>query len=54
MGAIMVFVVGIFAVVGINGINVAQIGLVLTYSTSLTQLCGMMTRQTAEVEVNIL
>ncbi|KAF9022512.1 hypothetical protein BDZ89DRAFT_203913 [Hymenopellis radicata] len=42
--------VAVFAVVGVSGINPAQIGLVLTYSTTLTQLCGMVTRQSAEVE----
>ncbi|KDQ57350.1 hypothetical protein JAAARDRAFT_194496 [Jaapia argillacea MUCL 33604] len=49
-GAWMTFFVAIFAVVGVSGINPAQIGLVLTYTTSLTQLCGMLTRQYAEVE----
>ncbi|TFK40143.1 P-loop containing nucleoside triphosphate hydrolase protein [Crucibulum laeve] len=49
-GACLVFFVAIFAVVGVSGINAAQIGLVLTYTTSLTQLCGMLTRQTADVE----
>lgn len=38
------------AVAAVSGINPAQIGLVLTYTTSLTQLCGMVTRQSAEVE----
>ncbi|KAI0342890.1 ABC protein [Trametopsis cervina] len=50
LGGIMTFVVAILAVVGVSGINPAQIGLVLTYTTSLTQLCGMLTRQSAEVE----
>ncbi|KAF7317064.1 ABC protein [Mycena chlorophos] len=50
-GAIMVFVVAVFAVVGVSGISPAQIGLVLTYTTQLTQLCAMVTRQTAELEV---
>ncbi|KAG6831801.1 hypothetical protein H0H92_007478 [Tricholoma furcatifolium] len=49
-GACLVFAVGIFAVAGISGINPAQVGLVLTYTTSLTQACSMLTRQTAEVE----
>jgi len=49
-GAILVFSVAIFAVVGISGINPAQVGLVLTYTTTLTQLCGILTRQTADVE----
>lgn len=56
------------AVFGVNGVNPAQIGLVLTYTSkptsqvsttwhsstflaSLTQMFGMVTRQSAEVEV---
>ncbi|KAF8530145.1 ABC protein [Hysterangium stoloniferum] len=50
LGAIMVLVVGILAVVGVNGITPAQIGLILTYTTSLTQFLNMVTRQSAEVE----
>ncbi|KAH7925482.1 ABC protein [Leucogyrophana mollusca] len=50
MGGILVFIVALFAVVDISGINAAQIGLVLTYTTSLSQMCGLVTRQTAEVE----
>ncbi|KAF8071690.1 ABC protein [Lyophyllum atratum] len=49
-GAGLVFLVAIFAVAGVSGISPAQVGLVLTYTTTLTQLCGMLTRQTAEVE----
>ncbi|KAJ7777514.1 ABC protein [Mycena maculata] len=49
-GALMVFIVAIFAVTGVSGINPAQIGLVLTYTTSLTQMCSMVTRQSAELE----
>ncbi|KAF9048460.1 ABC protein [Panaeolus papilionaceus] len=49
-GALLVFFVALFAVVGVSGATAAQIGLVLTYTTSLTQACGMLTRQTAEVE----
>ncbi|RDB26210.1 Multidrug resistance-associated protein 1 [Hypsizygus marmoreus] len=49
-GAGLVFVVGLLAVIGVSGISPAQVGLVLTYTTTLTQLCGMLTRQTAEVE----
>ncbi|KAF5359779.1 hypothetical protein D9756_003206 [Leucocoprinus leucothites] len=52
-GAIMVFAVAIFAVVGVSGGSAAQIGLVLTYTTSLTQLCGLLTRQTADVEAKL-
>jgi hypothetical protein len=54
MGGLMVFSVGIMCAVGINGINPSQIGLVLSYSTMLTQLFGMLTRQSAEVEVRVL
>ncbi|KAK0469882.1 ABC protein [Desarmillaria tabescens] len=50
LGATLVLCVAIFAVVGVSGISPAEIGLVLTYSTTLTQLCGMVTRQSAEVE----
>ncbi|KAK0235808.1 ABC protein [Armillaria nabsnona] len=50
LGATLVLIVAIFAVVGVSGISPAEIGLVLTYSTTLTQLCGMVTRQSAEVE----
>ncbi|KAJ7593413.1 ABC protein [Mycena floridula] len=49
-GGIMVFCVALFAVSGVAGISPGQIGLVLTYTTQLTQLCGMVTRQSAEVE----
>ncbi|KAJ7510427.1 ABC protein [Mycena galericulata] len=49
-GAVMVFIVAIFAVVGVSGISPAQIGLVLTYTTQLTQMCSMVTRQSAELE----
>ncbi|KAF7330282.1 ABC protein [Mycena venus] len=49
-GAIMVFFVAIFAIVGVSGISPAQIGLVLTYTTQLTQMCSMVTRQSAELE----
>ncbi|EIW57395.1 ABC protein [Trametes versicolor FP-101664 SS1] len=50
LGGIMTFIVAILAVSNASGINPAQIGLVLTYTTSLTQLCGLVTRQSAEVE----
>lgn len=39
------------AVYGLNGVSPAQIGLVLTNIVSITQILGMMVRQTAEVEV---
>ncbi|KAH8112628.1 ABC protein [Phellopilus nigrolimitatus] len=50
MGALLVFIIAMFTVTGVSGINPAQIGLVLTYTTQLTQMCGMLTRQYAEVE----
>ncbi|KAG2105828.1 ABC protein [Suillus discolor] len=50
MGAILVFTVALLAVTDVSGINAAQIGLVLSYTTSLSQLCGLLTRQTADVE----
>ncbi|KDR69404.1 hypothetical protein GALMADRAFT_272012 [Galerina marginata CBS 339.88] len=49
-GGLLIFFVALFAVVGGPGISAAQVGLVLTYITSLTQACGMLTRQTTEVE----
>ncbi|PPR03680.1 hypothetical protein CVT24_007801 [Panaeolus cyanescens] len=49
-GALLVFFVALLAAVGASGATAAQIGLVLTYTTTLTQACGMLTRQTAEVE----
>ncbi|KAJ3535552.1 hypothetical protein NM688_g6963 [Phlebia brevispora] len=50
LGGMMTFVVAMLSVVGVRGINPAQIGLVLTYTSSLTQMCGVVTRQSAEVE----
>ncbi|KAF7295535.1 ABC protein [Mycena indigotica] len=50
MGSVLVFLVGIFVAVGINGVNAAEVGLILTYTTSLTQTFAMATRQSAEVE----
>lgn len=50
IGAILVFFIAIFAVSGVSGINPSEIGLVLTYMTSITQMLGMLTRQSAEVE----
>nr|CAD98883.1 ABC protein [Phanerodontia chrysosporium] len=50
LGGLMTFVVAMLAVAAVSGINPAQIGLVLTYTTSLTQSCGVVTRQSAEVE----
>ncbi|KAF7319425.1 ABC protein [Mycena chlorophos] len=50
MGSVLVFLVGIFVAVGINGVSAAEVGLILSYTTSLTQTLGMTTRQSAEVE----
>ncbi|KAH9929982.1 P-loop containing nucleoside triphosphate hydrolase protein [Fomitopsis serialis] len=50
LGGLLIFVVAMLAVSNVSGINPAQIGLVLTYSTALVQLCSMVTRQSAEVE----
>ncbi|KAF9243526.1 ABC protein [Melanogaster broomeanus] len=50
MGALMVFIVAVLAATDVSGLSAAQIGLVLTYTTSLSQMCTMVTRQTAEVE----
>ncbi|KAL1697054.1 P-loop containing nucleoside triphosphate hydrolase protein [Schizophyllum commune] len=50
LGAILVFFIAILAVVGVRGINPAQIGLILTYGSMLTQLSSMFTRQSAELE----
>ncbi|KAH6913154.1 ABC protein [Coprinopsis sp. MPI-PUGE-AT-0042] len=49
-GALLVFFVGFFAVINTSGISPAQAGLILTFTTSLTQMCAMLMRQTAEVE----
>lgn len=70
MGAVLIFIVAAMAAGGVNGVNPAQIGLVLVYAfgrsgfiisfantkfssycVSLTQMFGMVTRQSAEVEV---
>ncbi|KAJ7175120.1 ABC protein [Mycena crocata] len=50
LGAILVFLVAIFAAVGVSGISPAEIGLILTYTTSLTQMFAVSTRLSAEVE----
>ncbi|KAF7349832.1 ABC protein [Mycena venus] len=49
-GSILVFLVGIFAAVGVSGITAGEIGLILTYTTSLTQMFAVSTRLSAEVE----
>ncbi|EGN99138.1 hypothetical protein SERLA73DRAFT_168655 [Serpula lacrymans var. lacrymans S7.3] len=50
MGGVLVLIIGLFSIIGVSGINPAQIGLVLTYTTSMAQMCGLVTRQTAKVE----
>ncbi|KAJ7500976.1 ABC protein [Mycena galericulata] len=50
LGSILVFLVAIFAAVGVAGISPAEIGLILTYTTSLTQMFAVTTRLTADVE----
>jgi ATP-binding cassette, subfamily C (CFTR/MRP), member 1 len=40
-----------FAVMGVSGISPAEIGLILTYTTQLTQMLTNVTRQTTDVEV---
>ncbi|KAF7329212.1 ABC protein [Mycena kentingensis (nom. inval.)] len=49
-GAILVFLVGIFAAVGLSGVTAAEIGLILTYTTSLSAMFSVTTRTSAEVE----
>ncbi|KZS94671.1 ABC protein [Sistotremastrum niveocremeum HHB9708] len=53
LGGILVVIIAMFVVTGVSGISPAQIGLVLTYTTSLTQMFGMVTRQSAELENNM-
>ncbi|KAL1410097.1 hypothetical protein Q8F55_004100 [Vanrija albida] len=53
LGAILVFAVAVMAAAGGGGLTPAQIGLCLTYMTQITQLLGMVTRQSAEVENNM-
>ncbi|KAG1865922.1 ABC protein, partial [Suillus subalutaceus] len=53
MGGILVFFVALLAVIDVSGINAAQIGLVLTYTTLLAQTCTQLTRQSADVENNM-
>ncbi|KAJ7120034.1 ABC protein [Mycena epipterygia] len=50
LGSVLVFLLGILSAVGIPGISAAQIGLILTYGISLTQLFAVTTRLSAEVE----
>ncbi|CAE6471481.1 unnamed protein product [Rhizoctonia solani] len=50
LGSLLVFSAGVMSVVGIHGVSASEIGLVLSTLTSLVQVMGMMTRQSAEVE----
>lgn len=50
LGACLVFAVAIMSTQGGGGLSPAQIALCLTYMTQMTQLFGMVTRQSAEVE----
>ncbi|KAG2145396.1 ABC protein [Suillus bovinus] len=50
MAGILIFIVALLAVIDVSGINAAQIGLVLTYTIALSQMCSLLTRQTADVE----
>ncbi|KAJ7057792.1 ABC protein [Mycena amicta] len=50
LGSILVFLIGILVAVGLNGVSAAEVGLVLTYTTSLTQMFAVSTRLSAEVE----
>ncbi|KAJ6537690.1 P-loop containing nucleoside triphosphate hydrolase protein [Mycena capillaripes] len=49
-GSILVFLVGIFAAVGVSGITPGEIGLILTYTTTLSAMFSVTTRMSAEVE----
>ncbi|KAK7017781.1 ABC protein [Favolaschia claudopus] len=50
LASLLVCLVGIFAAVGISGISPGEIGLILTYTTSMTQIFAVATRLSAEVE----
>lgn len=50
LGALMPLVIGLLAVTDVSGISASQIGLILSYSVSLTQVSTLFTRQSAEVE----
>ncbi|BEI87985.1 uncharacterized protein CcaverHIS019_0107030 [Cutaneotrichosporon cavernicola] len=53
LGALLVFAVAIMSVAGGTGLSASQIALCLTYMTQITQILGMVTRQSAEVENNM-
>ncbi|KAF9237594.1 ABC protein [Melanogaster broomeanus] len=50
MGGMLVFLVAMLAATDVSGMNAAQIGLVLTYTTSLVLMCSLATTQIAELE----
>ncbi|KAF7289946.1 ABC protein [Mycena indigotica] len=50
LGSILVFLIGILVAIGLNGVSAAEVGLLLTYTTSLTQMFAVSTRLSAEVE----
>ncbi|KAJ7736406.1 hypothetical protein B0H14DRAFT_2713312 [Mycena olivaceomarginata] len=51
LGSILVFLVGILPAVGVDRISPGQIGLILIYTTSWTQMFAVTTRLSVEVEV---
>ena len=53
IGALLILAVALLVAVGNSGISPSQVGLLLTYTVSLVQMMGMLTRQTAEVENNM-
>ncbi|KAF6757182.1 ABC protein [Ephemerocybe angulata] len=52
-GAVLVFSVALCAILGVGSVSAAHIGLILTYTTTLTQMCGLLTRQIADVETQM-
>lgn len=50
LGALLVFAVAIMCAAGGGGLQPSEIALCLTYMTQITQMFGMVTRQSAEVE----
>lgn len=52
IGAFLILAVALLVAVGSSGISPSQVGLLLTYCVSLVQMMGMLTRQSAEVEVS--
>lgn len=52
IGSFLILAVALLVAVGSSGISPSQVGLLLTYCVSLVQMMGMLTRQSAEVEVS--